>query len=238
MFRQLWEPVSCTFTYLLADADCGEGLLVDPVRETAARDVALARDLGLTLRWGVNTHCHADHVTGTAEVRRLLRESDAAAPFQSVISRASGAKADRLVDDNEKITFGRFSLSVLSTPGHTDGCVSLFFDDANLVMTGDALLVRGCGRTDFQAGDSRLLYRSVHDRLFSLPPHTIVYPAHDYKGHTSSTVGEELRLNPRLGDGKTVDDFCAIMDGLKLPYPKQIDASLPLNMVCGVQESD
>ena len=228
LFRQLFEAESSTYTYLLADEDTKEAVLIDPVDLTVARDLALVNDLGLTLVLAVNTHCHADHITGTGEIKKRL-----GAQVKSGISAAAGAKADLLFAPYETIRFGSHSLKVLPTPGHTAGCVSYYTEsNGGMVFTGDTLLIRGCGRTDFQGGSAETLYESVHSQLFTLPPLTAVFPAHDYKGQTRSSVEEEKRLNPRLTKDK--EGFVEIMKNLNLPYPKKIDASLPANLMCGI----
>ncbi|XP_064360562.1 persulfide dioxygenase ETHE1, mitochondrial [Dromaius novaehollandiae] len=228
LLRQLFEVRSCTYTYLLADADSGDAVVIDPVLETAARDTQLLRELGLCLRYAVNTHCHADHVTGSGALRAALPGC------LSAISRASGARADRLLDDGDRLRFGAFELEARACPGHTPGCVALVLDDETMAFTGDALLIRGCGRTDFQQGCARTLYRSVHERLFTLPGSCLVYPGHDYTGQTVSTVGEERRLNPRLR--LSADAFVALMEGLQLPPPRLIDVAVPANRRCGLQD--
>jgi sulfur dioxygenase len=226
-FRQLFEAQSSTYTYLLADLDAKEAVLIDPVKETVERDLSIVNELGLTLTHVLETHVHADHVTGAGELR-------ARTGAKSVVSKAGGAPcADVLVTDGDQIRFGRFSLEVRATPGHTDGCVSYVTDDQTRVFTGDALLIRGCGRTDFQQGDARKLYASVHDKLFSLPDACAIYPGHDYQGRTASTVFEEKAFNPRLGGGKTEGDFVEIMANLKLAPPKQIAVAVPANQRCG-----
>ena len=228
IFRQLFEKESSTYTYLLADGASREAVLIDPVLETAERDAKLVTDLGLTLKYVLNTHVHADHITGSGELKKVFPTC------KSVISAVSGAAADVGVADGDTICFGGRSLLCLSTPGHTAGCLSFVTNDYSRVFTGDALLIRGCGRTDFQGGSSEILYTSVHSKLFVLPADCLVYPAHDYNGSTCSSVGEERHLNPRLGGGKTQLEFVAIMSGLNLPPPKKIDASLPANMRCGI----
>jgi len=154
--------------------------------------------------------------------------------MKSVIAKAAGAKADMLVEHGEKIAFGKHSLEVRATPGHTDGCITFVLNGGTACFTGDAILIRGCGRTDFQGGNAAMLYTKVHEQIFSLPDTCNLYPAHDYKGMTSSTVLEEKTLNPRLT--KTKDEFIEIMNNLGLPYPNQIDRALPLNLLCGVQD--
>ena len=176
------------------------------------------------------TDAHADHITGT----HLLKQQ--VPTMKSIISAASQAKADLTVANGDRIVFGSRSLLVKSTPGHTEGCVSYVADDASFVLTGDALLIQGCGRTDFQGGSAENLYQSVHSQLFNLPKSTIVYPAHDYKSRTQSSIGAEVESNPRLGGGKTQEDFVAIMANLNLAYPKKIDVAVPANMRCGVPD--
>ena len=232
VFRQLFERESSTYTYLLGCAETRECLLIDPVLETVERDLQVIDDLGLTLKLCVNTHCHADHITGSGEIKKL-REG-----VKSVISKRAGAMADVLIDEGDVVEVGTsVKLKCLSTPGHTSGCVSLVLGDNTDVFTGDALLIRGCGRTDFQGGSSETLFDGVTRKLLGgLPDACKVWPAHDYKGRMMSTIGEEKRLNPRLGAGKTKEEFVQIMKDLNLPYPKKIDASLPRNLKCGAEE--
>ncbi|XP_063910702.1 persulfide dioxygenase ETHE1, mitochondrial [Zophobas morio] len=227
IFRQLFDATSSTYTYLLGDADSAECILIDPVVEHAKRDFQLTKDLNLKLVYAVNTHMHADHITGTGYLKKL-------SGCKSVISRQSGAQADVLIEENDFITFGNQRLKVLSTPGHTNGCCSYYSEQQGIAFTGDALLIRGCGRTDFQEGNSETLYRSVHDKIFTLPDNTRLYPAHDYKGLMVTSVDEEKRLNPRLT--KTMEEFVKIMDNLNLAYPAQIDKALPANKVCGLYD--
>lgn len=228
LFRQLYDAESSTYTYLLADEETREAVIIDPVIEQIDRDATLVDELGLKLLFALDTHVHADHVTATGALRDRLG-------CKTVVSARAGVGcADVRVEDGNVVTFGRHQLVVRETPGHTDGCVSYITSDRALAFTGDALLIRGCGRTDFQQGDSRKLYRSVHGKLFSLPATTLVYPAHDYKGRTATSIGEEQRLNPRLGSGKTEDEFVTIMSELQLAYPKKIDVALPRNLNCGV----
>lgn len=231
VFRQLFDKESSTYTYLLGDSKTKKAILIDPVDVHAARDIKVAQDLGLTLIYGVNTHAHADHVTGTSAVRDLLGKGSG---YKSVISRASGAKADVKFEHGDKIVFGERYVSVRLTPGHTAGCASFVLDDKSMVFTGDTLLIRGCGRTDFQEGSSKNLYESVRQQLFTLPESCTVYPGHDYKGLTSSSIGEEKALNPRLGGNTTEAQFVKIMKELKLATPKRLEEVLPKNMNCGV----
>lgn len=237
LFRQLFDHETSTYTYLLADEQTRQAVLIDPVVERVERDLRLVADLGLELVYTLETHVHADHVTGASVIRERLGT-------RSVVAAEGGASCGNVhVRDGDRVTFGRHALVVRTTPGHTDGCLSFVLEhdpaepgDPAMVFTGDALLIRGCGRTDFQQGDPHALYRSVHGKLLTLPPHTLVYPGHDYKGLTVSTVGEELALNPRLGGGKTEDEFVAIMKGLVLPMPKKIDVAVPANLNCGVSK--
>lgn len=228
LFRQLFESVSSTYTYLLADRGTKEAILIDPVLETVDRDLKLMDELGLTLKMAVNTHCHADHITGTGLLKQRL------VVLKSAISKHSGATADVLLSDGDQITFGKYYLTVRETPGHTDGCVTLVTGDQSMAFTGDTLLIRGCGRTDFQQGCPKRLYQSVHQNIFTLPAHCLIYPAHDYRGQTVSTVGEERKFNPRLT--KSLQEFVEIMNNLNLPKPAKIDIAVPANLVCGLHE--
>lgn len=233
---QLFDPPppagagSSTFTYILADPETKQAILIDPVLEQVERDLEAVSQLGCTLTLALNTHCHADHITGTGELKKRVPQ------LKSVISAASGAKADMHLEPGQEIVWadGRRKLQTLPTPGHTNGCVSFYDERLGAVFTGDALLIGGCGRTDFQEGSSETLYDSVHAQLFTLPPSTIVFPAHDYKQRLRSTVGAEKATNPRLT--KTKEGFVKLMSELGLPYPKQIDRALPANLMCGVQD--
>jgi sulfur dioxygenase len=225
IFRQLFEPTTSTFTYLLADPVTREALLIDPVVEEVGTYVALLRELDLTLVYTLETHVHADHVTAGSVLRERLGS-------KTVVQADAGAPcADVRVRQGDRIRLGSVDLEVRQTPGHTDGCVA--YVGADRVFTGDALLIGGCGRTDFQQGDAGTLYDSLHREIFTLPPDTLVYPGHDYKGRTVSTVKEELANNARLGGGKTREQFVGIMANLNLAYPKQIDRAVPANQRCG-----
>jgi len=225
MLRQLFDATSSTYTYLLADFDVKIAALVDPVIEQIERDLQLLRELDLTLTLVIDTHVHADHVTAAGALRERTGTTTAAS--------ALGAPcADRMLAHGDKLTLGAFTIEVLATPGHTDDHISLYIPAKAAVLTGDTLLVRGCGRTDFQNGDAATLFRSVHERLFTLPDATRVYPGHDYKGHTVTTIGEEKRWNPRLA-GKTEAEFVALMDALHLPPPRMLDLAVPANRACG-----
>jgi glyoxylase-like metal-dependent hydrolase (beta-lactamase superfamily II) len=229
IFRQLFEPQSSAYTYLIACAQSREAALIDPVLETVERDLQLLGELGLTLSTTIETHIHADHVTGAS----LLRERTGC---RCALPEKSGAAhVDIPVTEGEPIRIGGLELQPLYTPGHTDDHHSYFLDsgDAARVFTGDALLIDGCGRTDFQNGDAATLYRSVHEKVFSLPNDTLVYPGHDYQQRHVSTVAQERERNPRLGGGRSLDEFVQIMLGLNLPRPKKMDLAVPANRVCG-----
>lgn len=225
-FRQLFDTVSSTYTYLLGDTGSKEAVLIDPVLEHAERDATLIQQLGFKLIYAMNTHMHADHITGTGKLKSLLPGS------QSVISRASGAKADVYLDDGAVVKFGQHELLATATPGHTDGCITYICHKQGIAFTGDTLLIRGCGRTDFQQGSPERLYQSIYSKIFTLPDNYTLYPAHDYKGLTATTVGEEKKYNPRLT--KSLEEFVEIMKNLNLPYPKMIDKAVPANKVCGL----
>ncbi|XP_022751591.1 persulfide dioxygenase ETHE1 homolog, mitochondrial-like [Durio zibethinus] len=236
LFRQLFEKESSTYTYLLADFSHPDkpALLIDPVDKTVDRDLRLVKELGLKLIYAMNTHVHADHITGTGLIKGK------APGVKSVISKASGSKADVFVEPGDKIFFGNLFLEVRATPGHTLGCVTYVTGEGldqpqpRMAFTGDALLIRGCGRTDFQGGSSEQLYKSVHSQIFTLPKDTLLYPAHDYKGFAVTTVAEEMLYNPRLT--KDEETFKSIMENLNLPKPKMIDVAVPANRVCGLQD--
>jgi glyoxylase-like metal-dependent hydrolase (beta-lactamase superfamily II)/rhodanese-related sulfurtransferase len=230
LFRQLFDGTSFTYTYLLADEGSRRAVLIDPVYERHARDLALLRELDLELVYSIDTHCHADHVTGAW----LMREATGS---RIVLSKRYGAtNVDVAIDHGDELQFGEYALEVRATPGHTAGCVTLLTSDRSMVFTGDALLIRGAGRTDFQGGDPRTLYRSLAANVFSLPDDCMLYPAHDYLGRTASTVGEERRFNPRLGGDANEDDFAGYMNNLGLPHPKLMEAAVPANMRSGRPE--
>uniref|UniRef100_A0A1I8PJE4 Persulfide dioxygenase ETHE1, mitochondrial n=1 Tax=Stomoxys calcitrans TaxID=35570 RepID=A0A1I8PJE4_STOCA len=227
-FRQLFDTESCTYTYLLADLNTKEAIIIDPVLEQAKRDAQLIHDLGFTLKYAVNTHMHADHITGSGWLKQLIPGS------LSVISTASGAKADIKIKEGDKVQFGRHALESFATPGHTNGCMTYVIPEQGCVFTGDTVLIRGCGRTDFQEGNSQSLYDNVHSKIFTLPDNYRIYPAHDYKGQLESSIWEEKTYNPRLT--KSLEEFVNIMENLNLPYPKKIDKSLPANRECGLYD--
>nr|ACO11529.1 hydroxyacylglutathione hydrolase 3, mitochondrial precursor [Caligus rogercresseyi] len=227
-FRQLFDQESWTYTYLLADKDSKEALLIDPVIEKADRDLKLIKDYDLKLRYCLNTHVHADHITGSGRIKSLQSE------VQSIISKESGADADIFVHEGDHIELGSLKLNVHNTPGHTNGCITFVSHENGCAFTGDALLIRGCGRTDFQQGNAIKLYDNVWNKILSLPEDYILYPAHDYQGRMFTSVAEEKEHNPRLT--KTKEEFVKIMDGLGLAYPKKIDIALPANLKCGLDD--
>ena len=221
IFRQLFDPESCTYSYLLGDAELRQAVIVDPVREHAVRDEALLHELGLTLVYIIETHVHADHVTGAKALKTRTGAT-------TVVSGHCGATGfDWLLDDNEVIRFGTQSLRALRTPGHTPGSTCYLWQDR--LLTGDTLLIGGCGRTDFQLGDAGSLYDSITTRLFTLPDDTLVYPGHDYNGRWVSTIGQEKRINPRLASVPRAQ-FIEIMHNLDLPHPKKIAEAIAANL--------
>jgi len=229
LFRQLFEPLSSAYTYLVACDRSGDAALIDPVFETVERDLQLIQALGLTLSCTIETHIHADHVTGASQLREKTG-------CKCAVPEKSGASyVDIAVREGEPILVGSLEIRPLYTPGHTDDHYSYFIDPggAARVFTGDALLIDGCGRTDFQNGDAATLYRSVHEKIFALPGETLVYPGHDYQQRHVSSVAQERERNPRLGGGKGLDEFVAIMGALNLPRPNRMDVAVPANRECG-----
>ncbi len=224
IFRQLFEPDTSTYSYLLGCERTRRACLIDPVASEVEGYVSRLKELDLTLMYTLETHVHADHVTGAAWLRDRLGS-------KSVVHRDAGAAcADLLVTDGVVLQVGELVFEVRHTPGHTNGCVSYVMADR--VFTGDALLIDGCGRTDFQQGDAGQLYDSITSKLFTLPADTLVYPGHDYRGNTVSTITQERAKNSRLS-GKSRAEFIELMQRLELPYPKHIDQALPANRACG-----
>jgi len=229
IFRQLFDSVSGTYSYVLASRHGGEALILDPVLEKVDRYCQLLRELDLKLVKAVDTHLHADHVTGLGELRDRTH---------CMTVMGDQTKADVVamrVADGDKVTIEGLSLDVMYTPGHTDDSYSYLMGDR--VFTGDTLLIRGTGRTDFQNGSSRAQYDSIFNRLLKLPDETMVFPAHDYKGDTVSTIGEEKRYNPRL-QVRSVDEYIELMANLKLPNPKMMDVAVPANMRVGLHQEE
>jgi len=221
IFRQLFDPLSSTYTYLLGDSAGGNAIVVDPVREQAGRDLELIRELDLKLAWIVESHVHADHVTGASALKQ-------ATGARTSVARNCGATGfDRLFDDDDHLQFGTEVLRVIATPGHTPGSSCFLWRDR--LLTGDTLLIGGCGRTDFQHGDAGALYDSITLRLFTLPDDTLVYPGHDYRGRRVSSIAEERATNPRLA-GVSRERFIEIMGNLDLPTPVLMNEAVPANL--------
>lgn len=232
VFRQLFDPSSSTYSYLLADGRTHEAVMIDPVFEQVRRDAALIEELGLMLVATLETHVHADHVTGAW----LLKRRTGA---RIMLAAASGAEgADRTLAHGDRIAFGGRRLEARATPGHTNGCLTYVLDDRSMAFTGDCLLIRGSGRTDFQGGDPQAMYRSIREQIFTLPEDCLLYPAHDYRGLTVTSVGEEQRFNPRLGGEAAIGDFAGYMNNLRLAHPKKIDIAVPANLRCGRPAED
>jgi sulfur dioxygenase len=232
VFRQLFDPQSSTYSYLLADRPGGEAVLIDPVFEQVRRDAALIGELDLKLVATLETHVHADHVTGASLMQRRLGS-------RIMLAAASGAEgADRLLAQDDVVAFGSRRLMVRATPGHTGGCLTYVLDDHSMAFTGDCLLIRGSGRTDFQEGDAAAMFRSIREQIFSLPDDCLLYPAHDYRGLTVTSVAEERRFNPRIGGEIGIGDFTGYMNNLRLAHPKMLDVAVPANLRCGRPERD
>lgn len=225
LFRQLFDPESSTYTYLIADRNLKEAILVDPVLEQVERDLKLLKELGLTLCYCLETHIHADHITGTDKLREVT------GCLGIVPEGAQATCADRYIKDKEIFSLGLTAIDAIATPGHTDSHMA-YLINGDRILTGDALFIRGCGRTDFQCGNAGDLYDSVMQELFTLPDETLVYPGHDYRGHTVSTIGEEKRWNPRFV-GRNRQEFIEFMNNLNLPNPKKMMEAVPANERCG-----
>jgi sulfur dioxygenase len=225
LFRQMFDRSTSTYTYLIADLEQKAAILIDPVLEQVERDLQQLAELGLTLKYCIETHIHADHITGTAKLREI-------AACRGIVPTGAGAIcADRFIQDGEYLRMGAVQIKAIATPGHTDSHMVYLVNDTHL-LTGDALLIRGCGRTDFQGGDAGILFDSVTQRLFTLNDRTLVYPAHDYRGFTISTIGEEKLFNPRFF-GRSRQQFIEFMGGLNLPDPQKMAEAVPANEHCG-----
>lgn len=227
LFRQLFDPETSTYTYLIADETTQEAVLVDPVLEQVERDITLLEQLGLTLRYCLETHVHADHITGTGKLRERTG-CLGIVPENAIVN-----CADRLIKDGEILEVGDVKIKAIATLGHTDSHMAYLVNGERL-LTGDSLLIRGCGRTDFQSGNAGLLYDHITQKLFTLADQTAVYPGHDYQGRTVSTIGEEKQFNPRFV-GKDRNSFIEMMNNLNLPNPKKIAEAVPANQLCGNQ---
>ena len=230
IFRQLFEPLSSTYTYLLGCEETGQAVLIDPVIVAIDRDLAEVNRLGLTLAYTLDTHIHADHITAGLELKKKVGSKIAAPAYDQLPCTDFG------IEEGNSFQVGGITLQPLHTPGHTDGHFAYLFGDR--VFTGDALLIEGCGRTDFQNGDADALYKSVREKLFTLSDDVLVYPAHDYEDRHVSSIAQERKRNPRLGEKRTLQEFKNIMANLNLPYPTFIDYAVPGNRQCGVCPCD
>ncbi len=226
LFRQLFDRDTCTYTYLIADHQTKEAILVDPVLEQIERDYKLLNQLELKLKFSLETHIHADHITGSGRLRELTG-------CQGIVPNNAQVKcADYFVKEKEMIRLGKISIEAIETLGHTNSHMA-YLVNQDRVLTGDALFIRGCGRTDFQGGDAGMLYDCVTKKLFTLADNTFVYPAHDYRGYTVSTIGEEKRYNPRFL-GRDRSEFITFMNNLKLQNPQKMMEAVPANENCGI----
>ncbi len=232
IFRQLFDPETSTYTYLLADETSRECVLIDPVLEQFERDRTLIQELGLDLNYTLETHVHADHVTASGRFREQLGSR------VTVGANSGVTNADVYLDEGDVVVFGACALEARLTPGHTAGCVTYVLHAQEMAFTGDVLLIRGCGRTDFQDGDASGLFKSVRTQIFSLPDATLLYPGHDYRGRTVTSVAEEEQHNARLARDKSEAEFISIMGELELAYPKRIDIAVPANLNSGLVEED
>ncbi len=228
IFRQFFDPTSSTYTYLLASGRGREALIIDPVKELTEHYLAAIHDLELELVTAIDTHTHADHITALG----TLRDATGCVTVMGEFTKAECVSAQ--VRDGELLKVDGLELQAIYTPGHTDESFSFLLSPRHpqAVFTGDVLLIRGSGRTDFQGGDPHKSWDSIVNKLFKLPEHTTLYPAHDYKGWTASSIGEEKRHNPRLA-GRTETEYVAIMQALNLPNPKLMDVAVPANLACG-----
>ena len=229
IFRQLLEADSSTYTYLLACEQTGQCVLIDPVIDTVERDLQVLQALGLQLTYTLETHIHADHLTGGRKLREHTGCKIAVPALDNLPC------ADIGIVEGTPLPIGSLQLHPLYTPGHTNTHHAYLLDNGmqKVLFSGDALLIEACGRTDFQSGDAVALYHSIHNKFFSLPDETLVYPGHDYEGRQLTTIGQEKNRNPRLGQGKSLQKFVEIMNNMNLPYPRKIDFAVPGNRLCG-----
>ena len=232
VFRQLFDATSSTYTYVLGDAESRQAVIIDTVFEQHFRDRALLEELGLKLVAALDTHCHADHVTGAW----LMQQATDCRIGVSARYGDALQGADLRLEHGDRVKFGQRYLEARATPGHTDGCMTYVIDDRSMAFTGDCLLIRGAGRCDFQQGNASRLYHSITEQIFSLPDECLVYPGHDYSGRTLSSVGEERRHNPRIGGQADERDFVGFMENLNLPHPKLLAVALPANLRSGKTE--
>lgn len=229
MFKQLYDEISSTLTYVLMDDERKQAVIIDPVDHHLDDYIALSKQLGIQFKYALETHVHADHITASGQLRKTLG-------VQTAVSEQCGAEsADWQLNDGDVIAFGQEEINVIATPGHTAGSLSFLWQDK--LFTGDALLINGCGRTDFQGGDAGVLFDSITQRIFTLPNETLIYPGHDYQGRRVSNVAQEKLINSRLAN-RSREDFIEIMAALNLPQPKMIDVAVPANRKCGIDETD
>jgi glyoxylase-like metal-dependent hydrolase (beta-lactamase superfamily II) len=228
MFKQMFDTESSTYTYLLVDENAREAVIIDPVASHIEDYIAIIKQHNLHLKYALETHVHADHITASGKLRERLGA-------KTGVGELCGAAADMQLNDGDVLMIGDQQIQVIATPGHTAGSVSFLCNDR--LFTGDTLLINGCGRTDFQGGSAEMLYNSIVNKLFTLPNETLTYPGHDYNGRRVSSVAQEKAINPRLA-GKTRDEFIAIMNNLNLPKPRLIDIAVPANRMCGVPEPE
>jgi len=230
IFRQLLDPASCTYTYLLSCTETGETVLIDPVLESVERDQQVLQQLGLNLTYTLETHVHADHLTGAAKLKQIYGS-------KIVVPESEQATcADIAVWEGQPFRVGKIELYPLHTPGHTDHHHAYLVNNGTqqMLFSGDALLIDGCGRTDFQSGDPEALYNSIHSKFFTLPDETLVYPGHDYDGRFVSSIAQEKACNSRLGNKRSLEEFVDIMNKLNIPRPKNMHFAVPGNLLCGV----
>lgn len=230
IFKQLIEKDSSTYTYLLSCEDSGETVLIDPVMDTVERDLEVLHSMGLKLSYTLDTHIHADHITGAHRLRSLTGCKVAYPAMDNLPC------ADIGIREGTPFSVGRIDIQPLFTPGHTNHHHAYLVDNGtqHMLFSGDALLIEACGRTDFQSGDAATLYRSIHDKFFSLSDETLVYPCHDYENRFVTTIAQEKLRNPRLGNNKSLQEFVNIMESMDLPYPRKIDFAVPGNEQCGI----
>lgn len=230
LFKQFQEPDSCTYTYLLSCETTGETVLIDPVLDTAERDLKIIHDMGLELTYTLDTHIHADHLSGAQHLKSLSGSRIVYPAIDELPCVDIGVK------EGTPFQIGHINIHPLFTPGHTDHHHAYLIDNGTqkMLFSGDALLIEACGRTDFQSGDAAVLYKSIHDKFFTLPDETLVYPCHDYEGRCVTSIAQEKQRNPRLGNNKSLKAFIEIMDNMDLPYPRKIDFAVPGNQQCGI----
>ncbi len=223
--RQLIDNETCTYTYLVWDSDSLEAIIIDPVLEKINRDLDYINKLNLNLKYIIETHVHADHITGALQIKKITNAKICYG------SKTGVSGADILLNDNDTLIIGSIVIKAIHTPGHTSGCTSYYID--GYIFTGDTLFIEGTGRTDFQEGSSENTYNSIRNKIFTYPNNTVVYPGHNYKGLTSSTIGYERKYNPNVGDNIEINDYVEREKNMNRPYPKKFDVAVPANLLCG-----